>query len=161
MTNQIFGLNKYYGQVEDTTKNARMQDFVLEEWGAPNFIKGEQELDGKKKASLRNSISLPASRDGKTGNVVPFFPKDWQKNANDVFNLIMNGQVPTEDAYDEVTHAAIHHKVQDSTSPFLQNVQKRAEKPVAGGRPTSGKHFAREHQFAKKKGDLAPPDTDP
>ena len=58
---------------------------------------------------------------GPTGNVVPFFPSEWKKNANDVFNLIMNGQEPTEDVYDDSIHAAIHRKipVEDSLSPFL------------------------------------------
>ena len=56
--------------------------------------------------------------------VVPFFPQDWKKNANDVFNLIMNGQEGNIDVTGEdVTHAAIHRKVelpdQDSLSPFL------------------------------------------
>ena len=62
-------------------------------------------------------------RKGHTGNVVPFFPTDWKKNANDVFNLIMNGQEATETGYDETTHAAIHRKVevQSSLSPFLSS----------------------------------------
>ena len=49
---------------------------------------------------------------GHTGNVVPFFPSEWKLNANDVFNLIMNGNEATE-AADEVTHAAIYKKVPD------------------------------------------------
>lgn len=28
---------------------------------------------------------------GQADRVVPFFPKDWSLQANDVFNLIMNG----------------------------------------------------------------------
>lgn len=46
--------------------------------------------------------------------MVPFFPTDWKKNANDVFNAILNGQsqvMATEDVYDDVTHAAVHRKV--------------------------------------------------
>ena len=93
---------------------------------------------------------------GNTGNVVPFFPTDWKKNANDVFNLILNGQEATEDNYDETTHAAIFRKVDDgnSLSPFLASTKKPQSKSIEGGRPTSGKHYAREHQFSKRKGEL-------
>ena len=93
--------------------------------------------------------------------MVPFFPTDWKKNANDVFNHILNGEVPTEDAYDDVTHAAIHRKGAGGadTSPFL--AAKAPEETITGDRPTSGKHFAREHQFAKRKGELKPPNADP
>ena len=77
----------------------------------------------------------------------------------------MNGQEATEDVYDEATHAAIHRKIEDqnTASPFLQNMgkKKKEQKAVTGGRPTSGKHYARDHQFAKRKGELAPPDNDP
>ena len=59
-----------------------------------------------------NKTSLTEKK-GHTGNVVPFFPSEWKKNANDVFNLIMNGQEATEDNYDETTHAAIYKKVPD------------------------------------------------
>ena len=77
--------------------------------------------------------------------MVPFFPTDWKKNANDVFNHILNGEVPTEDAYDEVTHAAVHRKGAGAsdTSPFL--AAKAPEETITGDRPTSGKHFARHH----------------
>jgi len=48
----------------------------------------------------------------------------------------------------------------NSLSPFLSN-KKPASKAVDGGRPTSGKHYAREHQFSKRKGELQPPNQDP
>jgi len=66
--------------------------------------------------------ALPSKRDrtafsekkGHTGNVVPFFPTNWKKNANDVFNLIMNGAQPAEDNFDEeTTHAAVYRKAPD------------------------------------------------
>ena len=88
-----------------------MQEFVLEEWGQPNFVSGEQELDGDGKVAPQKRPGFEEK--GKTGNVVPFFPTNWKKNANDVFNLIMNGQEATEDVYDEATHAAIHRKIED------------------------------------------------
>ena len=95
--------------------------------------------------------------------MVPFFPTDWKKNANDVFNAILNGQsqvMATEDVYDDVTHVAVHRKVgvqkQDALADFFDG-----EKAVTGDRPTSGKHFARNHDFAKRKGDLRDPVGDP
>ena len=92
--------------------------------------------------------------------MVPFFPTDWKKNANDVFNHILNGEVPTEDAFDEVTHAAVHRKGAGAdTSPFL--AAKAPEETITGDRPTSGKHFSRHHQFAKRKGELQNPNNDP
>ena len=35
------------------------------------------------------------------------------------------------------------------------------KKTITGDRPTSGKHFAREHKFAKRKGELEMPNHDP
>ena len=35
------------------------------------------------------------------------------------------------------------------------------KKTITGDRPTSGKHFAREHKFAKRKGELEIPNHDP
>ena len=35
------------------------------------------------------------------------------------------------------------------------------KKMITGDRPTSGKHFAREHKFAKRKGELEMPNHDP
>ena len=79
-----------------------MQAYVEENWDASPII------DRQKGA--RTALS---EKKGHTGNVVPFFPSQWKKNANDVFNIIMNGPVPTEDNYDETTHAAIYKKVPD------------------------------------------------
>jgi len=49
--------------------------------------------------------------------VVPFFPAEWKKQSNDVFNQILMGQNPSVilDAatYDEAAHAAVHRKVLD------------------------------------------------
>ena len=93
--------------------------------------------------------------------VVPFFPTNWKKNANDVFNLILNGQENVgQDAYDEATHAAIHRRgpgQEDSISPFLANMV-AANSPE---RPTSGKHYARELNYSKRKRDVSPPNHDP
>ena len=77
---------------------------------------------------------------------------------------IMNGPVPTEDNYEETTHAAIYQKVPDKhqdLSPFLQSTVKPASTAHNGARPTSGKHYAREHQFSKRKGSLDQPNKNP
>ena len=95
--------------------------------------------------------------------MVPFFPKDWRKNANDVFNHILNPE-GTEDAV-EVSHAAIYRKVpideHQSISPILAAQLKKTDAGVNGGRPTSGKHYARERMYGKRKGQLKPPNDDP
>jgi hypothetical protein len=52
---------------------------------------------------------------GKTGRVVPFFPTDWNKNANSLFNLFLD-------------------KDDDGS---------KDAKTVGGARPTSGKHYSR------------------
>lgn len=44
---------------------------------------------------------------GHTGNVVPFFPTEWRKNANDIFNQILQGGEATEVA-EETSNAAIY-----------------------------------------------------
>lgn len=125
-----------------------MKAYVEEQWESANFVE-------KQKPAAKSSLT---EKKGHTGNVVPFFPSEWKKNANDVFNLIMNGPMPTEDNYDETTHAAIFKKVPDKVedddlSPFLQN-KKPNSTAIANARPTSGKHYAREHQYSKRKGDL-------
>ena len=70
-----------------------MQAYVEEDWQSSAFI------DPNKNARNRNNRTAMAEKKGHTGNVVPFFPTDWKKNANDVFNMIMNGQEATEDNY--------------------------------------------------------------
>ena len=115
-----------------------MQAYIEEDWEGANFV-GRPE-DGK----------FQTERKGPAGNVVPFFPTEWKKNANDVFNMILQGREPTEDNYDETTHAAIHKKVPDqhqSESRALKKVVNTSKE-----RPTSGKHYAREHAHAKRKG---------
>ena len=57
-----------------------MQAYVEEDWESGVFV--------KKQAQSRTALT---EKKGHTGNVVPFFPTDWKKNANDVFNLILNG----------------------------------------------------------------------
>ena len=72
---------------------------------------------------------------------------------------------PTEDNYDETTHVAIYRKPNDpenqSVSPFLAQKNAKPAKTISGGRPTSGKHYARERVFAKKQGELEDPNDDP
>ena len=75
-----------------------MQEYVEDDWDASPMI--HKKKPGDKAATEKK---------GKTGNVVPFFPKDWRKNANDVFNHILNPE-GTVDAVD-VSHAAIYRKV--------------------------------------------------
>ena len=58
------------------------------------------------------------------------------------------------DVYDEVKHAAIHKKVDGQMIPFERAV-------IEDARPTSGKHYAREHKYAERKGALQPPNHDP
>jgi hypothetical protein len=70
-----------------------MQAYVEEDWQSSAFI------DPNKNARNRNNRTAMTEKKGHTGNVVPFFPTDWKKNANDVFNMIMNGQEATEDNY--------------------------------------------------------------
>ena len=38
---------------------------------------------------------------------------------------------------------------------------KKTDAGVNGGRPTSGKHYARERVYGKRKGELKPPNDDP
>ena len=48
---------------------------------------------------------------GPAGNIVPFFPTNWNKNSNFMFNstIFMDKHYPEEiDEYDEVKHAAIY-----------------------------------------------------
>lgn len=61
-----------------------MEDYVMQNWDSAVFYK-KPEGDVKKPAKKQKKEG------GNTGNVVPFFPTDWKKNANDVFNLILNG----------------------------------------------------------------------
>ena len=133
-----------------------MQAYVEDDWDTGPVMIG----DGGKGAK-RHPYS---ERKGHTGNVVPFFPTEWKKNANDVFNLIMMGEAPN-DNYDEVAHAAIYKKTPDqhmSETTFRKMMAKNAKvTPVTGDRPTSGKHFAREHRGAKRKGDLEQPNKNP
>ena len=98
MTSQIFGEGRYFKQQEDTTLDPNMQEYVEDDWDASPMI--HKKKPGDKAATEKK---------GKTGNVVPFFPKDWRKNANDVFNHILNPE-GTVDAVD-VSHAAIYRKV--------------------------------------------------
>ncbi len=74
---------------------------------------------------IDNNRTAMTEKKGHTGNVVPFFPTDWKKNANDVFNMIMNGQEATEDNYEETETPAIYRKIPDqhseSVSEFLKN----------------------------------------
>ena len=57
-----------------------MQNHVKGDWKSSAFA-------NRKKASK----SVLTEQKGKTGNVMPFFPSEWKKNANDMFNIIMNG----------------------------------------------------------------------
>ena len=61
-------------QRDDTTEDDAMQAYVVDNWKSK--VKGGPYVGEKK---------------GRTGNVVPFFPTDWKKNANEVFNMIMEG----------------------------------------------------------------------
>ena len=60
---------------------------------------------------------------------------------------------------DDTTHAAVHRKAGPQESAALSDVLK--EKAVTGDRPTSGKHWARAHQYGKRKGTLQQPNQDP
>ena len=110
--------------------------------------------DWKSRAKMhrqKNSKSHLTDEKGQAGNVVPFFPSEWKKQANDVFNIIMNGgPEPTEDNYEETTHAAIYRKTEDQhndLNPFLQKKAEEKTPPDLYVRPTSGKHYARERKF--------------
>ena len=88
------------------------------------------------------------------------FPNHWQKNANDIFNEILNGQPPEnfdQRNLDDATHAAIHRKAFEFNED-VQDDQDVIESPrmpaVTGDRPTSGKHFARDAKFIEKRGSL-------
>lgn len=105
ITNEIFGEKKYFQQTEDTTKNSKMQKYVHDQWESQTVLL-------KDPATGKSPERSPEVK-GKTGNVVPFFPTDWKLNANDVFNMILNGEEPNEDVYDDVTHAAVHRKAPD------------------------------------------------
>lgn len=105
LTKEIFGEKKYFQQTDDTIKNKEMQKYVQETWESKTVL--------FKDPGAGKSPKHSPEKKGKTGNVVPFFPTDWKKNANDVFNMILNGEEGTEDVYDDVTHAAIHRKIPD------------------------------------------------
>ena len=111
-----------------------MQEHVINDWSSIPII--------NRKANRTAMTEVK----GHSGNVVPFFPAEWKKNANDVFNLIMSGKEPTE-AAEETTHAAIYKKPDtQSVSPFLEQKAKESG-GVIEARPTSGKHYARERKF--------------
>ena len=75
------------------------------------YVRGDWKSSAFTNKKGKNAKSVLTEKKGKAGNVVPFFPSEWKKNANDVFNIIMNGgPEPTEDNYDETTHAAIYRK---------------------------------------------------
>lgn len=125
-----------------------MQEHVIGDWASNPII--------NRKANRTAMTEIK----GHTGNVVPFFPAEWKKNANDVFNLIMSGKEPTE-AAEETTHAAIYKKPEtQSVSPFLQQKIKEIGNKTES-RPTSGKHYARERNFSNRKRELEPPNKDP
>jgi len=95
LTDQIFGDNNFNKVHEDTTA------IVAADWQSSAFNGNKAKARSVKKPD----VGRVADR------VVPFFPTDWKKNANDVFNLILNGKEQTEDVYDEVSHAAYHRKI--------------------------------------------------
>jgi len=68
---------------EDTSKNEDMQSYVERAWQA-NTVEKKPAASHKRFASVG----------GPVGNLVPFFPTDWKKNANDVFNQILMGSEP-------------------------------------------------------------------
>ena len=82
ITSNIFGEAKYFSQKDDTSKDKDMQAYVEQTWEPAKFMSPNP---SDKSRTAKKSLTAQA------GNVVPFFPKDWKKNANDVFNLIMNG----------------------------------------------------------------------
>lgn len=82
-----------------------MQAYVEEDWQSSAFIDPNARKKGNRTAMTEKK--------GHTGNVVPFFPKDWKKNANDVFNLILNGAEATEDNFEETETPAIYRKIPD------------------------------------------------
>lgn len=151
ITDQIFGENRYVKEHADTEQDRDMQDYLKGNWESTAFVNGKPKPPAARAAAFRQKAS--------TGNVVPFFPADWKKNANDVFNQILNGHEGSQDAYDEVTHAAIHRKIDDANAaPFL--MKQLGKKTITGDRPTSGKHFARERKFSQRKRELALPNHD-
>ena len=102
LTDKVFGEQRYFQSNDDTANDKQMDDYVKEDWEPPA-------LPDKKK-------SAQSEMKGRIGNVVPFFPSDWKKNANDVFNLIMNGGVAIEDGIEEKTNAAVYKKLPDTQS---------------------------------------------
>ena len=111
--------------------------------------KGLQKSPGTGKAEYRDNR-------GPAGNVVPFFPTDWSKNANDMFNNdLFSGKpkVKYEMPYNELAHAAYHKRATESQTNQVSSMLAKAmgknvnqtpnEEHVTGARPTSGKHYAR------------------
>lgn len=77
----------------------------------------------------------------------------------------MNGAHVETDYIDENVNAAVHRKVpgaDQSQSAFLKNLASEQQNMhFNDDRPTSGKHFARNHEFSKRKGELEQPNSDP
>ena len=68
------------------------------------------------------------------GNVVPFFPSEWNK-ANIMYeNMLDIGAPKVETSNEEYPNLYKNYGLLDSTKPDIQ---------ISGERPSSGKHFAR------------------
>lgn len=156
LTDAIFEEKKFFGTKEDTTEDPKMHDFVKNDWQSSAFE------PKKKKKRFQDCPRGPA------GNIVPFFPTDWNKNSNLMFNssLFMDKFHPDEIVeYNENKHAAIYRKplnnpVNNKLTSLMAAQKKDKDEQVDGTRPTSGKHYARCHSGIRRKRQGHPP-TDP
>ena len=108
LTDAIFLEKAYYRTKEDTADDDQMDKYVKGDWQSSAFVK-----------KPKKRLDIPPR--GPAGNIVPFFPAEWSKNSNYMFNseIFMDKHYPDElDEYNEVKHAAIY-RIQNTVAPGL------------------------------------------
>ena len=141
LTDAIFMEKEYFKTKEDTADDDKMHEFVKQDWSSNAIIKKPKDDEPE---------DIPR---GPAGNIVPFFPTNWSKNSNFMFNssLFMDKHYPEEiDEYDEVKHAAIY-RMQLAPGLAQKGEDEQPQEHVSGARPTSGKHYARMHSGIRRK----------
>ena len=118
LTDAIFMEKEFFKTNEDTSEDKKMQEFVKEDWASSAFVRKP------KKDEYEDPPRGPA------GNIVPFFPTDWSKNSNFMFNssIFMDKHYPEDvDECDEAKHAAIYRINQMTVAPGLAEKVEEAE----------------------------------
>ena len=129
-----------------------MQQRVRADWSSTAAISGHV----RRKAKLEDY-------EERAGNIVPFFPVDWSKHANYVYDNTRVEPAPKRRPHNEAAEAeySMWYASLDQ-SPQREPSQLQ----VDGARPTSGKHYARKNADANAEpkrylGDLVDRSGDP